>query len=107
MADEKWDQIHHPSAQWKSAGLPPVARLDVPRILKPVCPDHCSGRHETDSIVVCDRCGGQMYQVILHEYAHQEGHHFQSLKPLNGAPEHDKDQPPVCCGQTMNRRFIP
>lgn len=83
--------------------LPP-ARTTVPLVVAPTCGRDCSGRHETDGVLRCGTCGGTKYRVVLHEWRHAEGHYFNGLEPMNGAPPYD-GRDPVCCGTPMQRVF--
>lgn len=81
------------SMQWASP------RLEVPRVPNPKCPDHCSGRHEVDRMLVCPKCKAQCYRVINHEWFHQDGHWFHSVEPT-GSGVDLKGRQPFCgsCG---------
>lgn len=103
MADEHWQDIYATRQRLILPGVPPRSRSLPPE--GPTCPEYCSGRHEHDAWLICRRCGGSAYRVILHEYAHQPGHYFHGVASVNGAPPFIPQRSPVCCGETMIRVF--
>jgi len=101
MPDERWHDIFgeqlRPLRGYAPGPLaPPVS---VPH---PTCPEHCSGKHAPDGVMVCRSCGGEKYRVIAHEYAWREGHYFNSVEPLNGAGPYDVRET-TCCRATLVR----
>lgn len=104
MADEKWNQIFGPGGA--QGRMPFQPRLEIPRVTKPQCPEHCSGRHQTDGVMQCPHCKVPAYRVVLHEWFHMEGHYFNSMEPMNGAAAVARSETPVCnCGRKMTRVF--
>jgi hypothetical protein len=103
---DTWNSIHADPAL-KRVGLPAVGRLDIPRVHKPTCPEHCNGRHEVDGVLMCPTHKTPMYKVVLHGWFHDDGHSFNSIEPMNGAPEL-KVTTPTCpdCGKELERRWI-
>lgn len=99
MGDERWlDIFNRPPRDSR----PAVAPLAVPRVRAPKCEEHCSGRHEHDGIMQCPNCRVPAYRIIAHEWAHQDGHYFHSLEPMNGFAIQEKS--PKCnCGREMVR----
>ena len=83
----------------------PAQRTSVAPTATPTCERDCSGRHETDGVIVCVRCGRAKYQVVLHEWRHQNGHYFTSMEPMNGAPPKRGPEDLRCCGQHMTRAW--
>lgn len=106
--EQEWNHIFGKDGVHREpAKLPAVTKLVTPRVHNPVCPDHCGPRHEVDGLVVCTHCQVPKYRVVLHEWFHTEGHYWNSLEPMNGAPPHVGSDTPVCtCGREMERRWI-
>ena len=104
MPDEKWDDIFGPQGRGQeyqaivrpSDPYADAPRSSVPRVIAPKCEDHCSGRHEIDSVLSCPKCRVAGYKVILHEYKHSDGHYFVTLAPINGSPEWTQKGTPIC-----------
>ena len=94
--DEKWGDIH--KQRW-ILNLPPVKGPEGPHTNRPTCAENCSGRHQADSVLVCAKCQTVAYRVILHEYKWSEGHWFNELVPVAGAPPYVVGQPLRCCGE--------
>lgn len=99
MADPKWQEIYATRPQYS----PVSTRHDVPRVSKPVCPEHCSGRHEPEGIVQCPSCQVPAYKVMAHEWLYNEGHWFYELIPMNGSKPSTGETPVCTCGKTMTR----
>ena len=80
-------------------------RHETPRILSPVCPEHCSGRHHREATLLCPQCHGVHYEVWAHEWIWSEAHYFYERKPMHGAPM-DPSVPLICrdCGTELVRR---
>ena len=101
---------HHPT--WQEVygsqlpdSMPPVPKVNVPYVAAPQCPEHCSGRHDCDAVIVCERCLVPVYYVWHHEWLGRVGINFTSLRPANGMPPYRKDiQCPVCEGVLILRR---
>ena len=81
----------------------PARPVSAPVVTAPTCPEHCSGRHQVDGVIACAHCGGEKYQVVLHEWPHSAGHSWTGLVPMNGAPPKRDAKDLVCCGQPMRR----
>ena len=94
-----WEQIY----ATRPVYAPVTPRLDVPRVPKPRCPEHCSGKHDMEGTVYCPHCKVPAYQVRAHEWNHQEGHYFYELVPMNGSPPSNGKTPVCNCGRTMIR----
>lgn len=106
MSDERWDQIHGPAPPTPLGRFPAVPKLSVPRVLNPQCPEHCSGKHTVDGFLMCPHCLVPAYQVIAHEWFHQEGHNWFKLEPMNGSRPLTSPETPLCnCGRRMQRRW--
>jgi hypothetical protein len=97
MADEKWADIHGKRHEYKTSGK----RIDTPRVNKPTCEEHCSGKHKPEGIIQCNKCQTVGYVVIAHEWNTSDGHYFYSLDPRNGAPLPAMDDCP--CGGRFTR----
>lgn len=97
MSDERWADIF---AKKHSLVLPgaPSRRREIPPE-GPTCATHCSGRHDHDGWLCCRRCGGRAARVVMHEFAHQPGHYFTAVEPLDGAAV------TACCGEPLRRMF--
>ena len=106
MPDEPWALIHSQPKVSPTTGY----RHSTTRILHPICPDHCSGKHSIDSRIVCPHCQSCAYIVWVHEYAETEGHYFYEIKAAEGSPPHaslpDHERThPHCrdCGHALRR----
>ena len=92
-----WADIHRHRLAYPAAPI-----VQPVNIRHPSCPDHCSGKHGTDGVLTCPRCGGVKYRIIAHEYAWREGHYFNRVEPMNGADAYDH-RSTRCCGRSLIR----
>jgi hypothetical protein len=102
VADETHAQI---LANPPALRLPPEPPRDIPFVGMPSCPTNCSGKHQTDGVIVCRVCHGEQYRVVLHEWPHNPGHSWIGLEPMNGASPKMPGQALQCCGTAMRRVF--
>lgn len=102
MRNESWKEIYGQRMGWSgSMG----SGLVTPRVHRPVCPDHCSGRHERDGAMACPQCQTVAFELWAHEYAWSDGHFFYERKPVNGYTLTSETHP-TCrdCGHELKRR---
>lgn len=97
---ERWSDIHGSGNSRASGSIPMGGQHSTPVVRTPICPDHCSGKHALDSVILCPHCQAAAFQVWSHEYLWTEGHNFHELLPVNGAA---LDGPRVRC--TCGREF--
>jgi len=83
MADPRWEEVY---ARPIAGGMPAVSRRDLPFVRDPVCPQHCSGKHDTEAVLGCVDCRVRLYRVVAHEWYFNEGHYFYSHEPIHEAP---------------------
>lgn len=83
MSDPRWETIYRNPLD---APLPTIPPRSVPLVRDPQCPANCSGKHETEALLGCRRCRSELYRVVAHEWAHQEGHYFYTREPIHEAP---------------------
>ena len=101
MSDPTWGEIF---AKKQVLSLPGRAPRTLPLPPEgPTCPEHCSGRHEHDGWLTCRKCGAKSYRIVLHEFAHQPGHYFTSLEPVEPGIVNPLSLSLRCCGESMIR----
>mgnify|MGYP001592814976 CR=1 FL=1 len=103
--DEKWNEIYGPTPPVPLGRFPAVPRISTPRIINPTCPEHCTGKHSVDGQIMCRHCRVPAYNVVAHEWFHQEGHNWNALEPMNGSRQlNPGERIPLCqCGREMQR----
>src|SRR3990167_5785813 len=105
MPDDPWSVIHAQPRDLRGVGGAP--RHETPVVLRPTCPQHCSGVHDHEAVFECPRGHGTMYLLVAHEWVYTAGHYFYTREPQHGAPALDpKAELPPCrtCGSTLRRR---
>ena len=100
---------YHPTWQEVYGGqlpdtMPPAPKVSVPYVAEPQCPEHCSGRHDCDGIMACERCQVPAYYIWQHEWAGRHGIYFSLLQPVNGMPPYRKNMPCPMCGSALRRQ---
>ena len=106
---DTWHEIQGPHGPTAQGFTKPRLVHATPRVPHPACPEHCSGRHTTDGVLVCPSCQVPAYRVVGHEWLYTEGHYWWSLEPMNGSPPlmaPERVHPPCRdCGLTLERRM--